>query len=62
MRNIAVTGFPNLPGFERLNDNRPAIEGHEFDLVSFSLAMDMHDHAHIPCLEAGRWNVFGQYN
>ncbi len=50
MRNIAASSFPYLPGFKRLNGNRPAVKGHEFNLVGFTLTMDMHDNTHIPSL------------
>lgn len=62
MRDVAVSSFPNLPSFERLDGDRSAIKGHELNLVGFPLVMDMHDDTHIPSLKAVCWNVFGQYN
>jgi hypothetical protein len=58
---VTTPGLTDLPGFQRLNRKRPAIERHELNLVGRALAMDMDNNANISSLKARRGNIFGQH-
>ena len=62
VRNIHAPSLTNLRGGERFNSQCSTVQRHELYLVSLSVTIDMHNHAHIAGFKADAWNIFSQYD